>query len=122
MELTMMKAKLHRACVTETDLHYEGSLMIDKDLLEQSGILPNERIEIWNINNGARFATYAIEGPHGSGVMALNGAASRMAEIGDFIIVCAFARMSEQKAKAYQPTVLHLNPDNSVKACLKAAA
>ena len=106
MLLTMLKCKLHRAIVTECDLHYEGSISIDKNLIEQTGFLINERVEIYNIDNGERFATYVIEGKRGSGVIGLNGAAARKACVGDKLIICAYAQMSEPEAKAYKPTVV----------------
>ncbi|MBL8565946.1 MAG: aspartate 1-decarboxylase [Hyphomicrobiaceae bacterium] len=106
MMLTMLKCKLHRATVTECDLHYEGSISIDSKLIEASGLLINERVEIYNIDNGERFATYVIEGERGSGVIGLNGAAARKACVGDKLIICAYASMSEDEARSYKPTVV----------------
>ena len=114
MFLTMLKAKLHRATVTQCDLHYEGSISIDKDLLEESGILVNERVDIWNITNGARLSTYAIEAPRGSRTFGVNGAAARYFQIGDRIIISSFAQIEEEKARQHSPTVVMLDEDNMV--------
>lgn len=114
MMLTLLKAKLHRAHVTETDLHYEGSISIDVDLLEKSGILPNEQVDVLNVNTGARFTTYAIEAPRGSRTFGINGAAARLAQRGDPIIVIAYAQMDASEAKAHQPSVVLLNEFNEV--------
>lgn len=114
MMLTLLKAKLHRAHVTETDLHYEGSISIDADLLEKSGILPNEQVDVLNINTGARFTTYAIEAPRGSRTFGINGAAARLAQRGDPIIVIAYAQMDEAEAKQHTPSVVLLNEFNEV--------
>jgi aspartate 1-decarboxylase len=112
MFLTMMKGKLHRAAVTQCDLHYEGSVSIDQDLLEASGIIPHERVDIWNITNGARISTYAIEAPRGSKTIGVNGAAARFFQVGDRVIIAAFAQMEEQRARQHQPSVVMLNERN----------
>ena len=112
MELTMMKAKIHRATVTQCDLNYEGSITIDTNLLDQAGILPHEQVDVLNINTGARFTTYAIEGERGSGVIGINGAASRLAQKEDLVIICAYARMDEAEAKTFTPNVLIMNEQN----------
>jgi aspartate 1-decarboxylase len=119
MNLTMLKAKIHRAAVTMTDLHYEGSISIDLDLLEQSGILPHEQVDVLNINNGERFTTYAIEAERGSRTIGINGAAARRAEPGDLVIICAFGQMDAAEAAEFQPTVLQMNSDNSVASTTK---
>ncbi len=106
MLVTMMKGKLHRVTVTECDLHYEGSISIDETLIEAAGFLVNERVEIYNIDNGERFATYVIEGPRGSGIIGLNGAAARKACVGDRIIIVAYADMDEEEARAFKPKVV----------------
>lgn len=119
MMLTLLKAKIHRATITECRLDYEGSLTIDADLLDQSGILPFEQIDVLNINNGHRFTTYAIEGERGSGIIAVNGAAARLAQNGDIVIVCAYARMDAAEAKSFNPKIVfvdHLNKTQHKKA------
>ncbi len=112
MLLTMLKAKLHRATVTMADLDYVGSISIDEALLERSGILPNEQVDIYNITNGERFTTYAIAAPRGSGTIGLNGAAARKVMIGDKIIIAAYCAIAAQEARNYQPAVVILNEDN----------
>lgn len=112
MLVTMLKCKLHRATVTECDLHYEGSISIDPKLIAAAGLLVNERVEIYNIDNGERFATYVIEGAKGSGVIGLNGAAARKACVGDKLIICAYAQMSEEEAKAHSPRIVILGKNN----------
>jgi aspartate 1-decarboxylase len=106
----MMKAKLHRATVTQCDLNYEGSISIDAALMEASGILPNEQVDVLDIMNGERFTTYAI--PAASGVIGINGAAARLCQPGDLVIVIAFAQMNEEEAKALRPKVLLLDAAN----------
>ncbi len=107
MNVTMMKGKIHRATVTEADLHYEGSISIDRDLSDAAGFFINERVEIYNIDTGARFATYVIEGKRGSGVIGLNGAAARLAMPGDKVIIVAYADMSAEEARIARPERRH---------------
>jgi len=114
MMLTMLKCKLHRATVTECDLHYEGSISIDAHLIEAAGLLLNERVEIYNIDNGERFATYVIEGKAGSGVIGLNGAAARKACVGDKLIICAYAGLTEDETKTHTPKVVLCDPQNGI--------
>lgn len=114
MLIKMLRCKLHRATVTESDLHYQGSLKIDADLIAAAGLLVDEYIEIYNIDNGERFATYVIEGPAGSGVIGLNGAAARKACIGDRIIICAYAQMEMQEAKTHKPKIVLLGQSNAI--------
>jgi aspartate 1-decarboxylase len=114
MLVKMLRCKLHRATVTECDLHYQGSLKIDADLIAAAGLLPDEYIEIYNIDNGERFATYVIEGPSGSGVIGLNGAAARKACIGDRIIICAYAQMEFKEAKTHKPKIVLLGQSNAI--------
>lgn len=114
MLVTMLRCKLHRATVTECDLHYQGSLKIDSDLLLAAELLVNEHIEVYNIDNGARFTTYVIEGKAGSGEIGLNGAAARMACVGDKIIICSYGAMSLQEAKTHQPRVVVLGESNKI--------
>lgn len=122
MQLTMMKAKLHRAVVTQADLHYEGSISIDADLLDAAGILPNEQVDVLNINNGERFTTYAITAPRGSKVFGINGAAARLAQPGDRIIVVSYAMMDAEAAKNWDPAVVLLDEANEVVSPAKADA
>ena len=105
MELTLLKGKIHRATVTQCDLHYEGSISVDAALMERAGILPHEQVDVLNINSGARFTTYAITAPAGSGVIGINGAAARLAQAGDLVIIVAYARMAEAEAKSFTPKV-----------------
>jgi aspartate 1-decarboxylase len=114
MLVKILRCKLHRATVTECDLHYQGSLKIDADLIRTVGLLVNEHIEVYNIDNGERFTTYVIEGKAGSGVIGLNGAAARKAAIGDKIIICSYALMTEEEARAHKPRVLVLGTANKI--------
>lgn len=114
MLLTMLKAKLHRATVTQADLNYVGSISIDAALLEESGILPNEQVDVLDITNGARLTTYAIEAPAGSGTIGINGAAAHLVNPGDLVIVVAYAQMNEAEAKRFRPTVLQIGEGNRV--------
>ena len=114
MLLTMMKGKLHRATVTQCDLHYEGSVSIDQDLLEAANIIPHERVDIWNVTNGARISTYAIEAPRGSHAIGVNGAEARFFQVGDRVIIAAFAQMEEQAARQHAPSVVMLDERNEV--------
>ena len=115
MLLTMMKAKLHRATVTQADLEYEGSISIDRDLLDASGILPHEQVDVLNINNGQRFTTYAIEAPRGSKTIGVNGAAARLVQAGDKVIVVAYGQLPIEEARNYAPNVVLLDDRNDVK-------
>ncbi len=114
MLLTMMKAKLHRATVTGADLDYEGSIAIDRDLLDASGVLPHEQVDVLNISTGARFTTYAIEAPRGSREIAVNGAAARLVEKGDKVIVVSYCQLPAEEARNYHPTVVILGEGNAV--------
>jgi len=112
MLLTLLKAKIHRATVTQCDLNYEGSISVDANLLERSGILPHEQVDVLNINNGERFTTYAIPAPAGSGIIGINGAAARLAQKGDLVIIVAYARMEEAEAKSFSPRILLVDSNN----------
>jgi len=112
MLLTLLKGKIHRATVTQCDLNYEGSISVDSALLERSGILPHEQVDVLNINNGERFTTYAIPAAAGTGVIGINGAAARLAQKGDLVIIVAYARMEEAEAKTFQPRVLLVDSNN----------
>jgi aspartate 1-decarboxylase len=114
MLLRMLKSKIHRATVTEANLHYAGSLTLDPDLREAAHMLPYEEIHVLNINTGARFATYIIEGERGSGVVCLNGAAARLGEPGDLIIALTYCQMEEAEAKVYEPTMVYVDGDNKI--------
>ena len=115
MLLTMMKAKLHRATVSQADLEYEGSIAIDRDLLDASSILPHEQVDVLNITNGARFTTYAIAAPRGSKVIGVNGAAARLVQKGDKVIVVAYGQLPAEEARNYSPTVVLLGEGNEIK-------
>jgi aspartate 1-decarboxylase len=112
MLLTLLKGKIHRATVTQCDLNYEGSISVDSVLMERSGILPHEQVDVLNINNGERFTTYAIPAAAGSGMIGINGAAARLAQKGDLVIIVAYARMEEAQAKTFQPRVLLVDSNN----------
>ena len=112
MHVTLMKGKIHRARVTEADLHYEGSISIDRTLIDAAGFLINERVDIYNIDTGARFSTYVIEAPAGSGIIGLNGAAARLAMMGDKVIIVAYANFDEAEARQFQPRVVLVNEKN----------
>ncbi|QQE72723.1 aspartate 1-decarboxylase [Brevibacillus composti] len=111
---TMMKAKIHRATVTEANLNYVGSITIDKEILDALDILPNEKVQIVNNNNGARLETYVIEGEPGSGVICLNGAAARLVQPGDIVIIIAYALMSDEEARRHQPRVAIMDEHNKI--------
>ena len=115
MILNMLKGKIHCATVTEANLSYMGSITIDADLMDQAGILPNERVQVVDNNNGTRLETYTISGPRGSGVICLNGAAARCAQVGDVVIIMAYALFSEEEARSYRPTVVLVDESNRVK-------
>lgn len=114
MQRVMLRAKIHRATVTQCDLHYEGSCGIDENLLEAADIREFERIDIYNVNNGARFSTYAIRAPRGNGDISLNGAAARCAQQGDLLIICTFAPMSAQEAGEHKPRVVFVDSGNRI--------
>lgn len=116
MQRNMLKSKIHRATVTHCEMHYEGSCAIDEDLLEASNIVENERIDIWNVNNGERFSTYAIKGERGSGMISLNGSAARRAQLGDLVIIAAFAMVDEEELKAgWKPDLVFVDEHNKIK-------
>ena len=110
----MLKAKIHRATVTQAELDHVGSITVDMDLLEQAGILEYEKVQIVDVNNGSRFETYTIAGERGSGVMCLNGAAARMVQTGDKIILMAYAQVTPEEASELRPTVLFVDEKNKV--------
>src|SRR5260370_10425828 len=118
MLLTLCKSKLHRATVTQAELHYEGSITIDTELLAAAGILPFEQVQAVDIANGARFETYAIEGSAGSRTVRVNGAAARLVQIVDPIIVISYAQMTPDEAPRHHPTIVLLDADNSIRETL----
>ena len=115
MMLTLLKSKIHRATVTQADLNYNGSISIDTDLMKASGILPFEQVDVLDITNGARITTYAIEAPAGSGTITINGAAAHLVNVGDLVIICAYASMSPEEAKKFEPTIILVDEKNRVK-------
>ncbi|MDT3766088.1 aspartate 1-decarboxylase [Priestia filamentosa] len=114
MRLTLMKSKIHRATVTEANLNYVGSVTIDEEILESVGLLPNEKVQVVNINNGERIETYAIKGEKGSGVICLNGAAARLFQPGDLVIIIGYADMEEEEAKVHKPKVAIMGENNVI--------
>ena len=111
----MLNSKIHRAVVTEADLNYVGSITIDQNLLDAVGMLPNEKVHIVNNNNGARFETYIISGERGSGVICVNGAAARLVQKGDVVIILSYAYVMKDEAKDHKPTVAIMNENNSIR-------
>ena len=111
---TMLKSKIHRARVTDANIDYEGSITIDKKLMEEADILPYERVEVLNVNNGARFSTYAIEGRAGSGVICLNGAAARLVVIGDTVIILSYCHVSDKDVHNFTPRIVHVDAKNNI--------
>jgi aspartate 1-decarboxylase len=116
---TMMKSKIHRATVTEANLNYVGSITIDENLIDLVDMYPNEKVQIVNNNNGARLETYIIPGPRGSGVICLNGAAARLVQTGDTVIIVSYAMMTEEEARKHQPTIAIMGAGNKVAQLLK---
>jgi len=114
MQRTMLKSKIHRATVTDANLHYQGSIAIDPALLEAADILPNERVEIYNITNGERFATYAIPGTPGAGQIVLNGAAAHKVSVGDLVIIATYAVYSDAEARAHKPSLVFVDARNRI--------
>ena len=112
MRRRMFTGKIHRATVTQADLHYEGSVTIDEDLLDASGILPNEEVHIWDVTSGSRLVTYAISGARGSGVVCVNGAAAHLVSPGDLVIIAAFGEMDDAAARSHVPRVVFVDSDN----------
>src|SRR5918998_4072723 len=109
---TMMKSKIHRATVTQADLHYVGSVTVDEDLMEAADLLEGEQVAIVDVTNGARLETYVITGPRGSGVIGINGAAARLVHPGDLVILIAYGQMDDAEARAYRPRVVFVDADN----------
>ncbi|MHA2787699.1 aspartate 1-decarboxylase [Corynebacterium sp. S7] len=114
MTRTMFKSKIHRATVTHADLHYVGSVTVDLDLLDAADILPGELVAIVDVTNGARLETYTIAGERGSGVLGINGAAAHLIDIGDTVILITYAQMTTEQAKAFEPSIVHVDADNRI--------
>ncbi|MFG2038988.1 aspartate 1-decarboxylase [Dactylosporangium sp. NPDC048998] len=111
---TMLKSKIHRATVTQADLHYVGSVTVDEDLMEAADLLAGEQVAIVDVTNGARLETYVIAGPRGSGVIGINGAAAHLVHPGDLVILISYAQFDDAAARAYQPRIVHVDADNRV--------
>jgi aspartate 1-decarboxylase len=114
MQITMLKAKLHRACVTDACVDYEGSCAIDADLLKISGVREYEQVQIYNVTNGERFTTYAIRAEAGSRIISVNGAAAHKASVGDRIIICSYAGLTVEEMEKFEPTLVYLDEHNNV--------
>ena len=114
MDITMLKAKLHRLRVTEANLYYEGSITVDRELLDTAGLLPYEKVQVVNVNNGNRLQTYTIPGESGERTVCLNGPAARLAEVGDEVIVIAYAELTPTEAREHHPRVVHVDQNNDV--------
>lgn len=108
----MLKSKIHRATVTQADLHYVGSLTVDAELMQAADLLPGEQVHVVDINNGARLETYVIEGPRGSGIIGINGAAARLVHPGDLVIIISYASLDDAEARTFIPRVVHVGADN----------
>jgi len=114
MQLSLLKAKIHRATVTHSELNYEGSIAIDDLLLQASGIREFEQVHIWDVTNGSRFSTYAIRAEAGSGIISLNGGAARHVQVGDLIIVAAFVGLSAEEAETFKPDLVYVDGQNKI--------
>jgi aspartate 1-decarboxylase len=121
MQRTMMKSKIHRATVTDADLHYRGSITIDRDLMDAADLLEFEQVHVVDIDNGARFETYVIEGPRGSGVICVNGAAARLVQRGDKVIVISYAAFERDELASYAPHLVHVDKANRISSPVTAA-
>jgi aspartate 1-decarboxylase len=114
MHIEVLKSKIHRATVTESDLNYVGSVTIDEDLIEAANLIENEKVDILNLYNGARFQTYVIKGKRGSGMVCLNGPAARQALIGDIVIIISYASMDFEEAKSFKPSLVFPDAENKI--------
>jgi aspartate 1-decarboxylase len=117
MRRTLLLGKIHRAIVTHADLHYEGSVTIDQELLDASRIVPNEQVHVWNVTNGSRLTTYALSGERGSGIICLNGAAAHLTHPGDLVIIAAFAEFEAHEVQAHEPRVVRVDARNRITSC-----
>lgn len=114
MLIEILKSKIHRATITQADLNYIGSISIDEDLMDAANLIENEKVHVYNINNGERLETYVIKGRRGSGVISLNGAAARKAQVGDLIIIVSYAGMDFEKAKSFKPAIIFPDQKNKL--------
>ncbi len=114
MRIEVLKSKIHRARITQAELHYVGSIAIDEDLMEASNLIEGEKVTVVNINNGERLETYVIKGDRGTGMVCLNGPAARKAQVGDIVIIISYASMKFEKAKEFKPTIIFPTPDNKL--------
>jgi len=114
MQIEILKSKIHRVTITESNLHYEGSITLDEDLMEAANILANEKVQVVNINNGERLETYVIKGKRSSGTVCLNGPAARKAVVGDMVIVISYARMAIEEAKKFEPIIIYPDHQNKI--------
>jgi len=114
MNRMLLKSKIHRATVTDASLHYEGSITLDPLLMESSDIVEWEQVDVYDINNGSRFTTYAISGKRGSGVVCLNGAAARLVHIGDLVIICSYAQYSDEECRQHEPKIVLVDDKNRI--------
>jgi aspartate 1-decarboxylase len=114
MQIEIIKSKIHRATITDADLHYIGSLTIDEDLMDAANLIENEKVHIYNISNGERLETYVIKGLRGSGIIGLNGAAARKGAVGDLIIIASYASMDMEEAKVFQPAIIFPDKNNKL--------
>ena len=115
MNIDILKSKIHRATITQADLNYIGSIAIDENLMDAANLIENERVHIYNINNSERLDTYVIKGERGSGIISLNGAAARKAEVGDLVIIASYASMDFEEAKLFKPSILFPDSNNQLK-------
>jgi aspartate 1-decarboxylase len=120
MQRTLLKSKIHRATVTEADLHYEGSITIDRDLMDAADLLHHEQVDVYDITNGARLTTYAIPGPRGSGEICINGAAARLVDKGDLVIIVSYARFDDAECRHHEPRVIVVDARNRPARCSRA--
>jgi len=114
MNIDVLKSKIHRASVTEADLNYIGSITIDEDLMDNANVIENERVHIYNVNNGERFDTYVIKGKRGSGTIGVNGAAARRVHVGDYLIIVSYASMDFEEAKSFVPSIIFPSENNQI--------
>jgi aspartate 1-decarboxylase len=114
MQIEVLKSKIHRARVTQAELNYVGSITIDEDLMDAANLIANEKVQVVNNNNGARFETYVIKGERGSGVICLNGAAARLVQVGDIVIIFSYAQMDFEEAKSFKPSIVFPTEDNKL--------